>query len=432
MNHPATKNYFTRSLIALLMILLLSPAMVHASWLDEMAVSLENHVDSGGDTFKGYFIDGMTSDLTEPRFRYQLGGRFHGDAAIMPSDSAFDTAFSDPDDDAEVRRFRIFLNAGLFRKLFLRAQFDFAGTSQFKDVYLRLVNLPVIGKFQVGHFKEPFSLENRMSSRYQTFMENSVMDVFSPGRNIGIEIGNTLLSDRLTWATGLFGPTENITFSNFQVDEGLIVPLRLTALPVYQDRGRRLLHVGLGYRYSDGNTESKIRFRGRPEVHLAPTTLDTKSFQTDGTYFFNVELAAVWEAISVQAEYTLGNVTRGNGLSDANLDGYYIEASWFITGEHRNYKKRSAVFSKVRPKNNFLGGNKGWGAWQLALRYSSADLNDAGITGGEEDNWTLGLNWYLNSIVRMMFNYTHAEIENNITVQEANLDAFQFRLQVLY
>ena len=71
------------------------------------------------------------------------------------------------------------------------------------------------------------------------------------------------------------------------------------------------------------------------------------------------------------------------------------------------------------------GKDGGKGAWEIAFRYSSIDLNDGAISGGEQDDWSLGLNWYPNPATRLMINYVHAEVDR---VGEA--DFFLVRWQV--
>jgi len=46
----------------------------------------------------------------------------------------------------------------------------------------------------------------------------------------------------------------------------------------------------------------------------------------------------------------------------------------------------------------------GWGAWQLAVRYSVADYSDEDVFGGEGEAWTYGLNWYWNPNARVQLN----------------------------
>ena len=65
-----------------------------------------------------------------------------------------------------------------------------------------------------------------------------------------------------------------------------------------------------------------------------------------------------------------------------------------------------------------LPDEPGKGMWQLGVRYDSADLNDGnvnfanplapvvtGVMGGEESNWTIGVNWYLRSNFKLSANY---------------------------
>jgi len=67
----------------------------------------------------------------------------------------------------------------------------------------------------------------------------------------------------------------------------------------------------------------------------------------------------------------------------------------------------------VKPKTNFSLKNGGWGAWQVAARYSHLDLDDHNIRGGNEDNITLGVNWHWNPNVRVMLNYVMASVDYN-------------------
>ena len=61
----------------------------------------------------------------------------------------------------------------------------------------------------------------------------------------------------------------------------------------------------------------------------------------------------------------------------------------------------------------------------MATRYSEIDLDDAGVTGGELKDVTVGLNWYLNPNMRIMWDYIRADLDG---VGDSNL--FMMRMQV--
>ena len=97
------------------------------------------------------------------------------------------------------------------------------------------------------------------------------------------------------------------------------------------------------------------------------------------------------------------------------------------SGEHREYSRSRGAFARVRPNKNFLGEERGLGAWELAARYSHLDLEDAGINGGELDDFSIGANWYLNPNTRVMLNWVFADADDRYD-GEGNILQMRFEI----
>jgi len=97
-------------------------------------------------------------------------------------------------------------------------------------------------------------------------------------------------------------------------------------------------------------------------------------------------------------------------LASPTFGGYYVSASYFLTGETRPYLMSEGEYDRVIPK----GKN---GAWEIAARVSTIDLNDesagVNILGGKATNYTLGVNWHINANFKWMFNYVRVTNDNN-------------------
>ncbi|MEE8233110.1 MAG: porin, partial [Gammaproteobacteria bacterium] len=122
--------------------------------------------------------------------------------------------------------------------------------------------------------------------------------------------------------------------------------------------------------------------------------------------------------------------TAGN--PELTASGFYVESSWFITGESRRYSFKDGSFKQAKVHRAL--GQSGYGAWELAVRYSSIDLTDETIIGGEEDNVTVGLNWYPNNQLRLMANYTNVistDRPGNL-LDNVEPGIFQMRAQVYW
>lgn len=394
--------------------------------------------DPGPTDMRVYWKEGLRLDSHDGRFKLKIGGRFHNDWAWFDQDkdlewlwnpNAQSAFYEDTEDGTEMRRARLALSGTIYDNLDFKLQFDFAGgDADFKDVWMAYKGLPGVGTVKAGHFKEPFSLEELVSSNDTTFMERALPNVFAPSRNTGVQIGNNHFDERLTWAVGVFRNTDD--FGNRSNDGEYAVTGRVTGLPYYTDEGRKLIHLGASY--STREIDNTLRIRQRPEVHLSPVRfLDTGTLFVEDMDLLGLEAAAVWGPFSLQGEYMTADVqTRFTG--NHNYDGYYAQASYFITGESRPYKKSAGVFTKITPKNNFNVREGAWGAWEVAARYSVLDLDHDGIPfGGEEKNFTIGLNWYLNPNARVMFNYVHADIDHG-ALYKGDLNTLQTRFQLSF
>ena len=189
----------------------------------------------------------------------------------------------------------------------------------------------------------------------------------------------------------------------------------------------------------------------RPELRIDPTTLVTTGAlaNVSSAQVYSAEAAGTYGPLYFQGEYFWFNVERNAvtglppiGAPNLHFQGGYAEASYVLTGESHPYNSASASYGGIAPKDPFSLSSGGWGAWEIAGRFSTIDLNDQlasanGVAGGRQNIYTLGLNWYANRNVRLMLNYLHGDIAKqasptNFADTGAKFDALAMRTQVAF
>lgn len=362
---------------------------------------------------------GLLVESPDEAFNVKLGGRLQYDWTWTSEDNRVREEIGELNGGSETRRARLYMSGTLYQATDFKLQCDWAnGDVQLKDGYLGLKNLPVYVK--IGHFKEPFSLEELTSSKYSTFMERTpVVAAFSPSRNAGIGISSTAMEKHITWEIGGFRITDNQ--GSVIDDDSYSAAARVTGTPLYDDGGKSFLHVGgsAGFRKLPG----LVRFRARPPLHNTDHLVDSQvtvadpvtgeeqtiGINGDDAWTWGFESAFVQGPISVQGEIIWANVAVADGRDFGGM-GWYAQMSCFLTGEHRPYKQKSGSFSGVKPKENY--GQDGKGAWEIAARYDWLDLTDTEAVDGELEDVSVGINWYLNPAVRLSANYIYTDREN--------------------
>lgn len=367
------------------------------------------HIESKDEAFKMEFGGWVMTDFGHVRLDRKLVRRLEQDSG----------------GEVELRSGRLATKAQVLDRIELVFQYDFAsGHPHYKDVYFALKEIPWLGTLRAGHMKEPFSLEELTSRSDITFMERGQPNAFVPGRNLGVMASDSLLDNRMTWAAGVFYQVKDLDVG-YGKENPVNVTARWTGLPVFEQQGRNLVHLGLSYSHKLADTDGSISFSVSPESFLVEGSFaETRDIRADGVDLVGPEIALVRGPFSAQAEYVHAWVGANVG-TDHNFHGFYILGSYILTGEHRGYERERGAFTSVQPFHDFDPSRGWWGAIELALRYSRLDLEDAVQDGGRLNSYSAGLNWYLNKHLKLMVNYIRSDLGSGV-----DSDIVQSRLQL--
>ncbi|MFB6344288.1 MAG: OprO/OprP family phosphate-selective porin [bacterium] len=357
-------------------------------------------------------------DLASDPYVSEFGGRIMADWSFntSQSDNYVSQLGDEAEDGFEFRRLRLYTEGGVAKDIEYKLQLDFAdelagNEVDIKDAYISvdkgLVGIPL----KIGHFKEPFSLNELTSSKYITFMSRSMLsDGFTPEYNPGIQTAYHTPDNKFNLTLGMFNPQSGLqqpaTSGSWNLSG------RITSPIVYSNSGKNLVHLGLGFSQrseQSGTYSSDLE----PEVHKGdPEYLDITVPSVTSSTVFGLEAATVQGPLSIQAEYAQNDLSRSAG-KEPTLSSQYLMASYLLTGEHRPYDKADGDFGRIDVNNSVNNG--GSGAWELAARWSSTDYSDAqGPTTGDVDLAskanviTLGTNWYPTGHSKWMVNYVTA------------------------
>lgn len=387
-----------------------------------------------------------------------VNGVFQADAVMFNQDAASLATFGQIQNGTDFRRARLSAKGALAENMnyFMQMDFGFFGRPTFTDVWTEWTGIPVLGTVRAGQWKHPFSLEVVSSFRYTTFMErSSLFQPFTPFRHMGVGFYNYSEDLNTTWAASLIRTGQDQFGGSLSTNGGNGLVARITHLLWYEDEGTHYFHTGGGY-FLNSPPNDTARFRSIPEIFVGefrPDGTGTSGQAVpgvfDGTPFFVDTLAltgidhvhtfgleALWVAgpLSVQAE-GMAAIVDHSALASDTLKGSYVQMGYFLTGEHRPYDRKNGCIDRVKPFNNFGrhyvgdGCYQGWGAWEVAGRWSYVDLTDGAINGGTMNNFTFGVNWYQNPYSKVVFNYIHSWLDHRTAV-ESEANAFGLRVQI--
>lgn len=338
------------------------------------------------------------ADIAEAAPTVDVRGRMHLDTA------AYDADVTELGASTAVRRTRLGMNGKLNDTWSFQIEYDFAenGTSA-NDVFLR--RSLADGTLTIGQVKVPMGLNELTSSNAITFMERaSNSNITADSRRLGVRYDRSfenVLFQSMVYTRGIGSGRVA------SADDPMGLVGRLVFTPV---TGDTLVHLGVSVAAEDRGDYNSLRYRDRPEIRPADIRLiDTGNLtDVDSTLKYGLEAAYQAGPFSMEAEYLANNVSRSQA-NDVTFDGYHVQVSYILTGEKRGY--RGGNFRGVTPKGDA-------GAWEVAARYSVANLSDGDVLGGEQSNITVGVNYYASANVRIMANLIFSDIKDGINGNE--------------
>ena len=373
-------------------------------------------------------------------FTMSVTGRAHWDVGAYNED----TDGPELNDGSNLRRARLGVKGKIMKDWGYEIVLD-GGDSAADDVDIDTAFVSWKGlkplTLTLGQHKAPLTLEDRTSSNDIPFIERSLGTNLFVGPAGGKRFGLSGVAHGDMWwvGAGLFGEKLGKDASTGR-DEQWSYAGRIAFAPVREKEYGA--HLGASgwllpepQMVKDEGAETyrngPCRFRDRPEFRVdANRHIDTKNKSSENCYGVGGEFAAWFRPAWVAAEYAQFGFDEigSSATTEETFDAWYLQAGWVLTGEGRPYSMRKAAWGGVKPANPFDAAGPGMGALELVGRYSYANLDNETIMGGEETNYTLGLNWWLNNWVALKFNYIRAEAEKGSKRKE--FDIFGLRAQV--
>ncbi len=300
------------------------------------------------------------------------------------------------------------------------------------------INWSKAAQLKFGQFKMPYGLEQMQTDLYTDFMERSMGDAISPGKERGLQLWG-YPKDGITYALALSnGQGVNANETNNLVDNKDL--LARGSVNFGELLGKRNFVAHLGASYTDGTLPVAAAISGRTEARgvtfFAPSAftgsdVDRRRLGVEAAFAFG---PVKFQAEKMQANYSGRSAASASGAVatdfDKDIDAYYASMTWMVTGEHYADSYRSGLFARPRPLNNFKLGSAGRGAWEIGVRYSQFDASDfqtasAALVGSgvkpvasanEAKAVTFGIKWLPNPNVRLMLNYIETKFDTPVTV----------------
>ena len=416
--------------------------------LDQQVKTLQTQQEFDRQTGRARVNDASTLSLgtggiifssADDNFKFKVRGYIQADARFYPDDSRQAST-----DTFLLNRVRPVFEGTIFKDFDYKMMPDFGqGKAVIQDAFLDAHFLPWLS-LRAGKYKGPVGLERLESARDLIFVERALTVDLVPNRDIGFALHGEFLKGILGYEAGVFNGAVDGSSDDADENDSKDVQARVFAYPFKLSGVAPLQGLGLGIAGTTGH-----------ENGTAP------SYKTIGqqTFFtFNTGVTAngsrdriapqgfyYWGPFGLLAEYVISAQDVNSGALHKRLanSAWQAAVSYVVTGEKASY-------FGVAPTHPFSPAQGHWGALEFAARVSELHIDSdafrnfgtpldpvylADHTKSASDAlaWGVGVNWYLNSGVKLMLDFEHTRFEDGATRgNRPDENAVLSRLQVAF
>jgi len=371
---------------------------------DEVYVADKTRAASNGRVKAG--LDGFALASPDGQAEMKLRGTVQFDGRF----------WNDDDRDADTflfRRVRPTIEAKLGKAAF-RFTPEFAeDDADLVDGYIDW-SLPAGLVLRAGQFKAPVGLERLQGASALVFNERAFPTELAPNRDRGLLLFTGLLEKRLSLEFGVTnGTPDGRNATNSDVDGEQEFSGRVFFEPIPG------LGFGLsgtyGEKFGDNDVRNpaasnanaflpRYRSPGQQQVfnYVAGSAADGDHTRiSPHAYFYQGPFGLMAEYIESAQEVRLGGVTE-----EFTHDAAQVTAVYSLTGEAQSFRG-------IKPAGP-------GGAWELALRYASLDIDGEAFSRGfanpassveGADQWSVGLNWTITPNLKAFSSYSLTQFD---------------------
>ncbi len=404
-------------------------------------------------------LGGLVIESEDGNFVFSLGGRVQFDyTGILPDKhSDFDSGAAENDSGFYFRRVFLSLSGKVYGWRY-RIDEDISNTSNpaagFNDVYVSH-DLWSYGTIRLGQTKPWRSLDELTSNNDIVFMNRNAVSAvglfggrdYQQGLFYRYFKDGAFINGDSAWAgasvyslnkagastnQGTGTPTQGIGYNARLAYAPIVKPTEwlhvgATFSSDHADNGAKL-NAGSTDWYSFKGVSQNLASLGGTQPATSPTSTEIAGGNNPSVTTFTGELSGVYgpayfQGEIGQAKFRQHTASASSGPNQQTVDAFSVLGSVYLTGESKVYDTNIATMKAPKPIHPY-------GAVELAVRYDfikNHDLPDANTTvckpavgaiptGTTIDNCSIsalsfGVNYYINSAVRVMVDYNRAEFD---------------------